>query len=132
MGSFAFEAKCVVTKHPDGECHFVGFADQKFDTRFYLMLERAFEHDEQDIQHGMDTFHIEWCKQENSGYGGISQFVLKPNIAEITFEQEASEEIGGLKHLFISFELAPAEQFALRDALGHIFSGTGCLHLVDA
>jgi hypothetical protein len=79
MSSFAFEAKSVATAHPGGEFHLVGFAD--FDANTYFMLQRAFEFNEQDVALGMDTYYIEWCGQEHSGYGGISQFVLKQGSA---------------------------------------------------
>lgn len=132
MISLAFEAKCVVVRHPDGECHLVGFADHEFDTQRYLMLQRALEHDEQDIELGMDTFHVEWCSQENSGYGGIARFLLKPDGAEVTLDAETSEALGGMEQLSIFFQLGPAEHDALREALIQIFEGSGCLVLVDA
>ncbi|RNF85412.1 Imm10 family immunity protein [Montanilutibacter psychrotolerans] len=131
MSSFAFDAKCVAVEDPDGECYLVGFADQEFDTQHYLMLQRAFEHDEQDVELGMDTFHVEWCSQENSGYGGITRFLLKPDGAEVTFDAEASEALGGMERLSISFQLGPAEHLALQEALSHVFEGSGCLELAD-
>jgi hypothetical protein len=135
MNSFAFEAKSVAVEHPDGEFHLVGFADREFNTSIYLMLQRAFEHDEhdeQDVELGMDTYHVEWCDQQNSGYGGISQFVLKPTGAEITFAPDAAEALDGMGRLSIFFQLAPSEHLALREALGHIFEGSGCLVVADA
>lgn len=131
MGTFAFEAKCVVTEHPEGDCHLVGFADDKFDTRVYLMLQRAFEHDEQDVELGMDTYHVEWCSQDNSGYGGISQFVLGPDGANVTFEPEAVDELDGMEHLAISFRVSPAEFVTLQEALGRIFEGSSCFVVTD-
>jgi hypothetical protein len=58
VAAFAFQASCVVSQHPDGECHLVGFADQEHDTKLYFMLQRSFEDDEQDIQLGMNTYHV--------------------------------------------------------------------------
>jgi hypothetical protein len=127
MGTFAFEARCVAVGHPQGECHLVGFADEKFDTRLYLLLQRAFEHDAQDVAHGMDTFHVEWCNQEDSDYGGIARFVLGPAGAEVTFEDDAAEALGGMKHLSIAFQLDPPEWLALREVLRNIFAGSDCL-----
>ncbi len=127
MSSFAYEAKCVVMEQPDGDFHLVGFADQKFDTRLYLMLQRAFEHDEQDHALGMDTYHLEWCSQDKSGYGGISRFELSPNGADVTFEPQAAAALDDMDHLTISFHLNQSEFLALREALGHIFSGSDCL-----
>ena len=86
MTVFSFHANSVVSEHPEGECHFVGFADETWDTEIYLMLGRLFEDEEQDIQIGLNTFHMEWCTQSNSGYGGITQLVLKPSSANVHFD----------------------------------------------
>ncbi|GLX13852.1 hypothetical protein Pstr01_20910 [Pseudomonas straminea] len=130
MSSFAYEAKCVAMEQPDGYFHLVGFADQQFDTRFYLMLQRAFEHDEQDHALGMDTYHIEWCSQDKSRYGGISRFELSPNGADVTFEPQAAAALDDMDHLTISFHLNQNEFLALREALDHIFRDSDCLSVV--
>ncbi|CAN7522667.1 Imm10 family immunity protein [Pseudoxanthomonas sp. LjRoot143] len=132
MSTFAFEAKCVVTEQSEGEFHLVGFADQKFDTRFHLMLQRALEHDEQDIALSMDTYHVEWRGQGMSGYGGISRFLLSPNGVEVSFEPQAVVELDGMEHLSISFQLSHGEFLMLREALGNIFVGSGCLVVASA
>lgn len=89
MNTFAFEAECVAVEQRDGEFLVVGFADNDLDTGTYLMLQRALEHDEQNGALGMDTFYVEWCGEENSRYGGISRFELRPNSAEVIFEQDS-------------------------------------------
>lgn len=127
MSKFAFEAKCVATEQHDGEFHLVGFAEDKFDTHLYLMLRRNFEDDEQDRALGMGTYHVEWCDQGMSGYGGISQFMLGPTGAEIWFEPKAAMRFDGLEHLSISFQLSQSELRTLRDALEDIFDCGGCL-----
>ena len=132
MGSFAFEATSVAVADPDGDFHVVGFADHASNTKYYLILQRALEFDEQDVALGMDTYHIEWCGQENSGYGGISHFSLQPSYAEIAFSPDAAEALGDMENLTISFQLKPSEHSALREALGHIFEGNGCLVVADA
>jgi hypothetical protein len=124
MSTFSFAAACVAVGHPDDECHLVGFADAKFDTRHYLLLQRAFEHDAQDVELGMDTYHVEWCSTEQSGYGGIARFVLHGARAEIEFEADVAAELEGLDRLVIDFSLPPAEFAALRQALGHVFAGS--------
>ena len=132
MNPFAFEARCVVFRHPDDECHFVAFADQENDAWLYLTLQRSFENDEQDARLGMNTYHVEWCSQENSGYGGIVRFKLEPNIAEIKLEARMSEAIGGINRLSVSFQLAAGEYEALKEALSNIFAGSSCFECVDA
>ena len=131
MTTFAYEAKCVVMEHPDRVCYLVGFADKAIDTNLYLMLQRAFGHDDLDTEQGRDTFHVEWFSQKYSGYGGIMRFELKPNGAYVTFNAKVSSELG-MDHISIAFQLDQGEFFALRAALGHIFDGTGCLVVADA
>ncbi|MDR2011563.1 MAG: hypothetical protein LBQ20_00660 [Rhodanobacter sp.] len=134
MNTFTFEAKCVAVEHPDGVCHLVGFADSKFNTKTYFMLQRDFEgvSDEQEIELGMDNYHIEWCGQENSGYGGVSQFVLSQGGAEIAFALDGVENLNGMERLSISFQLTSSEYATLQEALGHIFRGSGCLVVASA
>jgi hypothetical protein len=131
MSRFEFEAKCVAVECLDGETQLVGFADQKFDTQTYLMLQRAFEHDAQDVEQGMDTFHVEWCSEDLSGYGGIARFVLKADGADVTFDLEAADALG-MQQLSISFHLSAPEREALREGLGHIFRDSDCLVVDDA
>ncbi|WP_426802941.1 Imm10 family immunity protein [Xanthomonas campestris] len=127
MNAFTFEAECVAVEQRDGEFLVVGFADNDLDTGTYLMLQRALEHDEQDSALGMDTFHVEWCGEENSRYGGISRFELRPNSAEVIFEQDSLKWENGLPHLTISFHLDSEEFLVLREALTRIFLGSDCL-----
>ena len=123
VSTFEFEAECVTGKHPDDKCHLVGFADKSQSTRYYLMLQRALGHDEQDVQLGMDTYHAEWCDQRNSWYGGIKQFMLTPNQAVVVFDSEAADLINDMSRLLISFQVPPAEHAGLQQALSHIFRG---------
>ena len=134
MTVFSFFAESVVSEHPDGVCHLVGFADKNFDTEIYLMLQRSYEEEEQeqDIQLGMNTYHIEWCDQEKSGYGGITQFVLKPTSAEVYFEPKVAASLGSMEHVSITFGLQASELQALKEALQRIFQGSKCLGFADA
>lgn len=132
MNTFAFEASCVICEHPDRECHLVGFADQKHGAKHYLMLQRSFEDDEQDVRLAMNTYHVEWCSQEYACYGGISRFILMPSRAEIALEPSAAQAFAGLSHLSISFQLSTVEQTVLKEALSQIFAESLCLEVADA
>ncbi|MBL8296725.1 MAG: hypothetical protein JNN30_00120 [Rhodanobacteraceae bacterium] len=131
MTTFAFHAACVVCEHPDGEYHLIGFADREYDTEVYLMLQRSFADDEQDVRLGMDTYHVEWCDQGSSGYGGVSRFVLKTTSAEVQFEPQMAELLGGIEHLSISFDLPAGKHRVLREALQHVFAESKCLEIAD-
>jgi hypothetical protein len=127
MKTIAFAAGCVVFEHPEGESHFVGFADRQYDTQVYLTLQRAFAFDDQDVATGMDTYHVEWCDQENSGYGGIRRFALGPDGAEVILDEQATDALDGLGRISISFELGAAEHARLARALRAIFADSDCL-----
>src|SRR5262245_56258457 len=71
----SFHANCVAIDDMD-DFWLVAFADEKFGTRQYLMLQRSYEDDEQDIQLGMNTYHVERDDQGFSCYGGVKHFEL--------------------------------------------------------
>lgn len=128
MDKFTFHANCVVTDDPEEYCYVVGFADQDA-AQIYFMLQRAFEYDDQDIELGMDNYHVEWCNQENSGYGGISRFVLNRHSVDIVFDPSVSAELDGLSQLSISFDLTDQQFQSLKQALQHIFKHSTCFEM---
>lgn len=97
------------------------------------MLQRSFEEDEDDQNEelGMDTYHVEWCGQQNSRYGGIARFVLQRNAAQIVFRPEAVEDLDGLEHLSIAFDLSAAEYGDLKAALAEVFADESCFEIAD-
>ena len=131
MTTFAFRATTVVTADPDAQCHLAGFADQRHDPKYYLTLTRAFEADAQDAKLGLNTYHVEWCSQKTSAYGGIARLTLKPEAAEISFEPRVAQVLG-LDHLTIAFRMEDHERIALRDSLSAIFASSGRLEITEA
>jgi Immunity protein 10 len=131
MSSFVFVATCVAIEQPDGEFDLVGFADSEYDPKSYLMLQRAFQFDEQDVKLGMDTYHVEWCDQGSSGYGGISRVFLTLSTVEFEFNPKGIEFLGGLETLKISIQLKTSQLRVLHQALDRIFEGSGCLIVAD-
>lgn len=130
MPNFTFHSNCIVTEDPNDYCHLVGFADQE-SAETYFMLQRAEEYDEQDRELGMDTYHVEWCGQENSGYGGISQFVLKRTSVEIEFDHAMADLLEGLNQLSITFDLTDKQYQALKQALRQIFEHCDCFKIAE-
>ena len=51
--------------------------------------------------------------------------------AQVAFAPNSAAALAGMELLTISFQLTPSEHLALRDALGHIFEGSGCLVVAD-
>ncbi len=128
----AFHAESVAVDDPDENCFLVGFADAPFETQRYLLLQRAFEHDEQDIELGQDTYHVEICSQAQSGYGGISRCDLRRDRLELEFSGNALPELGGVTGASITFRLSEPDFAALHQRLSDIFRGSDCYSRVDA
>lgn len=51
--------------------------------------------------------------------------------AQVAFAPNSAAALAGMELLTISFQLTPSEHLGLRDALGHIFEGSGCLVVAD-
>ena len=62
-----FTAKTIHASKED-DFYMVGFSDDEYDCSNYLILQKAFEFDEQDVEHGMDGEYFELNGQEYSGY----------------------------------------------------------------
>jgi hypothetical protein len=105
----------------------VGFADKKFGSRDYLMLQRAYIDDEQDISLGMNTYHVERNDQRWSGYGGIRTFELFRDRVIVTFTEKGAIEMGNVSSVEITFQVGAREFAELKERLERIFAGTSCL-----
>lgn len=126
METYRFAAQAVVWAEPENAFHLAGFADHTLSPRIWLVLQRAFEHDQQDIDQGMATYHVEWCSQDNSGYGGIDSFELGRDQATLRFSAEVTQALDGLKQVEISFSLTEAQWLALANTLRSIFADSDC------
>jgi hypothetical protein len=120
-----FHANCVAVDHME-DFWLVGFADEKFDTRQYLMLQRSFEDDEQDIRLGQNTYHVERNDQAWSCYGGIERFELHRDRVSVTFTERGAARLAA-PAMEICFQIDDRQFSELRKRLGFIFEGTECL-----
>ena len=68
----------------------VGFADDEYDVRKYLLLERERHPTIQDSKLGFGELHIEIDDQSNSAYGQIRRCVLREDKALVWFEAETA------------------------------------------
>jgi hypothetical protein len=80
----------------------------------------------------MDTFHVEWCGEETSGYGGISTFILQRGNVEVLFDQETTEALDGMERVKILFELETSEYETLRGLLQNMFVNSACVFVSEA
>ena len=121
-----FHANCVAIDDME-DFWLVGFADDKFKARDYLMLQRRFEDDEQDVALGMNTYHVERNGQEWSGYDGILAFELKRDRAKVTFTKDGAAKMGKVTEMEITFHVGDDEFSKLKDRVAKIFAGAKCL-----
>ena len=78
-----FIANDIVYEVTEYNSYLIGFADNKNELKEYVIVERALEFDEQDIELGMDSYYFEYSDQSNSGYGLCTKVILRQN--EIVF-----------------------------------------------
>ena len=132
MISAAFDASVTSGHDHDEALVLVAFSDDPVKPSRYLLLQRSLEPDDQDRALGHDTYHVEWCGQERSIYGGIEAFALSSAGANVRFAPEAADALGGLTELTLTFELSPGELEVLGRDLEALFAGSGCLIRANA
>lgn len=130
MTTFSFRAECVAIETPDQQFLLVGFADSEQHPVHYLMLQRALAFDEQDIALGMDSYHVEWCDEAQSGYGGIERCELTAEQVCFRFTPEVVAALNGLQTVVIDLRLTRTNWQRLRQALTQLFADSDCQLLV--
>ncbi len=71
----------------------IGFADDEFNTKDHLMLQKALEFDEQDKALGQDKVHITYIDELYSAYGGIIKLILKDKTVEIQLDEKTAKKL---------------------------------------
>ena len=105
----------------------VGFADDPFEPRDFLLLQRSYEDDEQDSRLGMNTYHVERNGQLWSCYGGIERFKLCRDRVKVSFTKEGSRLLGNVPGMEITFNVEESKFNELQRGLRQVFAATGCL-----
>jgi hypothetical protein len=77
----------------DGEVVMVGFADEEYNTKEYVLLQRILNPSQEDKQHREDEVHIEVNDQRHSGYGGVRAIRLTRDSVTILLEPSIAEEL---------------------------------------
>ncbi|HEY8023311.1 MAG TPA: Imm10 family immunity protein [Burkholderiaceae bacterium] len=101
----------------------VGFADHEFETKEYLFLQRASVVEQQDVDIGHDSYHVEINDQSCSCYGGIESAKLWRNRIEIAFLPKASTVLQNTKIVKIQFDVDDLTFAALSNHLALVLSG---------
>ncbi len=118
----SFHANCVSVMDIK-DFWLVGFADEEFDTRHYVMLQRSYQDDAQDLALGMNTYHVERDGQNNAGYGGVERFDLYPDRIVIKFDRMGAKRLK-TPGVSISFKKDGRRFGKLQSRLANIFAGT--------
>lgn len=87
-----FTAHDIIYQMTDENSFLIGFADDGDSPEEYVIAEKAFEFDEQDIELGMDTYYFEYADQSNSGYGLCEKVFLRKG--EILFVLSGKRMMG--------------------------------------
>jgi len=100
----------------------VGFADNQFETREYLLLQRTMMPNEQDRNLGLDGIHIQVDGPNKSGYDGIESIRLRRTDVEIIIGPKLLPLIG-FERVQVSFQTDDATFSKLREYLSKIVHG---------
>jgi len=125
--TISLDAECVAILDEE-DAWLVGFSDKEESPARYLLLQRAYEFDPQDIQFGMATYHVERDDQSLSCYGGIAVFDLYRDRAVVRLDVEGSQALATLG-LDVQFALDDTRFALLQQQLERIFTGAQCLVL---
>ena len=121
MSILAFQATTVITEHPEGICHFVGFADDPESPETYLFLQR-------DFGDNTNSPHLEWCDQSTSGYGLVESATLNTDYLAIVLTSKGRDLLGGATQIDIAFSISIQTFQQLQQSLAQVFHGSGGFH----
>jgi len=89
MNELTFTAKAAYFSKED--YYMVGFADDSHEHTNYIIMQRAFEFDEQDITQGIDGEYIEINGE--SGYKICKKAVIENKLFSMEYEHESTSNI---------------------------------------
>lgn len=81
-----------------------GLADDQFDTKKYLLFQRARTVTKQDIEQGHDCVHVTLNGGFASSYGGIESISLFAKELQVIFDQDAASALGVPRHFSVEFD----------------------------
>lgn len=77
----------------DNDMVIVGFADNEFETKEYVLLQKSLTYDENDIKLGFHEVSITINDQIKSAYGGIKQIIVQPQKVRIHLKSDTAEKL---------------------------------------
>jgi hypothetical protein len=104
----------------------VGFDSEGSGPRRYLMLQRSYEFDEQDVALGMDRVYIERDSQGYSAYGGVTRFERHRDRALISLDAATALRPGDEGEFGVRFDPEDRRFEESRAGLAEVFKGFDC------
>ncbi|MCZ8518493.1 MULTISPECIES: Imm10 family immunity protein [Paenibacillus] len=99
----------------------VGFADQEFETKEYILLQRSTESDDQDKALGLDKVHITINGEDCSDYCDIKEIILRSDSLEIILDDSTVKVLQIPNHIAIRFNVAVDQLQAIKNHLELMF-----------
>jgi hypothetical protein len=99
----------LVTYEKGDESFLIGFSDNGDEPDKYLILERSYEFDVQDIELGMDTYYLEFSG--NSGYGICKNVVLDDKKIYFFIKDKTLNDISKITVSYSSDKIKSMDKF---------------------
>lgn len=113
----SFEAQDVAIEENEFDVLVIGFYTEEN----YLMIQQSLgDYDEQDVNSGMDTYHIERDDQSYGGYGGVKQINLLRKLIEVDLDKTGKENLD-CDAVRIDFQIDDETYALLKEKLKQIF-----------
>ncbi|WP_426445366.1 Imm10 family immunity protein [Paenibacillus sp. S-38] len=110
----------------------VGFADQEFETKEYILLQRSTVSDDQDKALGLDKVHITLNREDCSDYCDIKEIKLRRDSLEIILDDTTAKVHRVPNHVVIRFHAAIDQLQSIRNHLELMFQNEpGTLKCTD-
>ncbi|RBP26417.1 immunity protein 10 of polymorphic toxin system [Oceanihabitans sediminis] len=117
------KAEKIFADYDENGLLIIGFSGKLSNEDFYLIIQDASDReDEQEIELGMDTFHIEVNDQSRGGYGGITELELWKNTLHLKLNEVGKKNLKTDSEIIdIRMKLSEPEFVNLSEKLNIIF-----------
>ena len=110
------EAGFVCTNDQDGVV-MVGFADQQFGTRRYVLLQRTRDVSDEECARGENDVHFELDGQERSDYGVIDRVEVERGAVRIALRADKAADLEMDAEIRVTFKVNDRKYSQLVDGL---------------
>ncbi|HEX6426559.1 MAG TPA: Imm10 family immunity protein [Niastella sp.] len=121
MSVISFKAQVIsAEKNREDKYYMVGLADGKFDYENYVILQKAFKFDKDDIDAGMDGHYFEVNDQGNSAYKCCKKVILRKDSIEFILDSSRINDIENIVIDVSGVKITAKFLEYLREILGNI------------